>query len=80
MSRLPIWTIWSIVAAALLSPVLAFLMAIVVEILVGALMDAGLLEIIPLVAVGAIGWFQLRKSRPRRTREPQSTRELAVKI
>ena len=52
-SSLPTWAIWSISAAAVLSPVLAFLMAVAVEILVGALMDAGMLEVHALVAVGA---------------------------
>ena len=65
LSSLPSWAIWWIAAAALLSPVLAFLMAITVEILIGALMDAGMLEIGALVAVGAVGWFQVRKLRPR---------------
>ena len=38
----PIWAMWSVAVAVLLSPVLAFLMAIAVEILIGSLMDAGL--------------------------------------
>ena len=41
VSSLPTWAIWSIAAAALLSPVLAFLIAIAVEILIGSLTDAG---------------------------------------
>ena len=65
VTSLPPWAIWWIAAVALLSPVLAFLMAIAVEILIGALMDAGMLEISALAAVGAIGWFQVRKLRPR---------------
>jgi hypothetical protein len=63
VSSLPSWAIWWIAAAALLSPVLAFLMAIAVEIVLGALMDAGMLEIGALIAVGTIGWFQIRKLR-----------------
>ena len=39
MNSLPTWATWSIVAAAALSPVLAFLMAIAVEILIDS--DAG---------------------------------------
>ena len=40
VNSLPTWAIWSIVVAAVLSPVLAFLMAIGVEILIGVLYDA----------------------------------------
>jgi hypothetical protein len=43
VSSLPTWAIWSIAAGVLLSPVLAFLIAIGVEILIGSLMDAGML-------------------------------------
>jgi hypothetical protein len=59
---LPTWATWSIAAAAVLSPVLAFLMAIAVEILIGVLKDAGILEFL---AVGAISWLLLRKLRVR---------------
>ena len=65
MRSLPTWAIWSIAVAALLSPVLAFLIAIVVEILIGALIDAGMLPLFALVAAGTIGGFQLRKKRVR---------------
>lgn len=58
MSSLPTWAYLSIVAAAaLLCPVLAFLTAIAVEILIGVLEDAGLLAILAFVAVGAVGWW-----------------------
>jgi|SRR5208282_3520992 len=62
---LPTWAIWSIAVAVLLSPVLALLIAIVVEILIGALMDADVLPFFALVAAGAIGGSQLRKKRVR---------------
>ena len=65
MRSLPTWAIWSIAVAALLSPVLALLIAIVVEILIGALMDADVLPFFALVAAGAIGGSQLRKERVR---------------
>jgi hypothetical protein len=52
MNSLPTWAMWSIIAAAVLSPVLAFLMAIAVEIVIGVLKDAGILEFL---AVGTIG-------------------------
>jgi hypothetical protein len=45
MISLPTWAIWSIAVAAMLSPVLAFLMAIAVEIVIGALVDAGVLPV-----------------------------------
>jgi hypothetical protein len=41
MNSLPTWAMWSIIAATVLSPVLAFLMAIGVEIFIGVLTDAG---------------------------------------
>ena len=42
MSSLPTWAVWSIVVpCALLSPVIAFFLAIAVEIVVGSLVDAG---------------------------------------
>ena len=62
---LPTWAIWSLAVAALLSPVLAFLIAIAVEILIGALMDAGVLPLFALGAAGAIGGAQFRKHRVR---------------
>ena len=55
----------SIAVAALLSPVLAFLIAIAVEILIGALMDAGVLPLFALVAAGTIGGSQFRRQRVR---------------
>jgi len=60
VSTLPTWAKWSIAVAAILSPALAFLMAIAVEILIGALIDAAMLGLLALVTVGAIG-LVLRK-------------------
>ena len=60
MSTLPTWAICSIAAAALLSPVFAFLIAIGVELLIGSLMDAGALLLLPLAAAGTLAWFLLR--------------------
>jgi hypothetical protein len=65
MSSLPTWATWSIAVAAVLSPVLAFLMAIAVEILFGVLKDAGMLEFLALVAASVIGCSLLRKLRAR---------------
>jgi hypothetical protein len=64
---LPAWARLSIIAAALLSPVLAFLIAIAVEILIGVLMDAGVPALLVLFVAGALGWSLFRKlwGRPR---------------
>ena len=52
VSSLPTWAIWTIAVVTMLGPVLAFLMAIAVEILVGSLMDAGV-PVLPLAIAGA---------------------------
>jgi hypothetical protein len=62
---LPTWGILAIAAAALLSPVLAFLLAMALEIVIVILQDAGVLKFVALVAVGAMGWSMLRKLRVR---------------
>ena len=49
--------------AALLSPVLAFLMGIAVEILIGLAKDTGVPALLVIVAIGAVAWF-LRRVRP----------------
>jgi hypothetical protein len=54
-----------IAAAVLLSPVLAFLMALVVDIAIGFLNDGSVAALLVLVAAGAIGWFLFRKLRMR---------------
>jgi hypothetical protein len=61
MNSLPTWAMWSIIAAAILSPVLAFLMAIAVEIFIGVLKDAGILEFL---AIGAISWAASQAAGP----------------
>jgi hypothetical protein len=66
MRSFPTWAQLSVVAAVvLLSPVLALLMAIAVEIFIGILVEAGLPALIVLVAAGAIGWPLLRRLRVR---------------
>jgi hypothetical protein len=65
MRSLPAGALTIIAATVLLSPVLALLAAIAVEILIGLLMEAGLPTFIALVAAGAIGWLVLRKLRVR---------------
>ena len=61
MITLPAWGILAIVAATLLSPVLAFLLAIAVEIVILVLQDAGVLKFVALVPAGAMGWPSCRK-------------------
>jgi hypothetical protein len=70
MISLPTWAICPIVVAVVLSPVLAFLMAIAVEIVIGALVDAGALPVLALVSAGAIGWLLLRNLWVRRRGRP----------
>jgi len=42
MSSVPAWAVWSIIVpCVLLSPVIAFSLAIAAEIMIGALVDAG---------------------------------------
>jgi hypothetical protein len=65
MNSLPTWATWSIVAAAALSPVLAFLMAIAVEILIDSLMQVGVPVLLAFVAAGALGCSRFRKLRVR---------------
>jgi hypothetical protein len=52
-----------IAGGILLSPMFAFLMALVVEILIGLLKDGGAPALLTLVGAGAIGGFLLRKLR-----------------
>jgi hypothetical protein len=59
-----------IAGSILLSPVFAFLMALVGEILIGLLKDGGALALLTLVAAGAIGGFLLRKLRIRPQNNP----------
>ena len=65
MSSLPTWATWSIAVAALRSLVLAFLIAVAVEFLIGSLMDFGGLLLLPFVAAGALGGFLVRVRSPR---------------
>jgi hypothetical protein len=65
VSSLPTWAAFSIgMAAALLSPVLAFLMGIAVEILIGLAKDAGVPALLAIIAIGAVAWFLRRVRSP----------------
>jgi hypothetical protein len=60
------WGLGELIAAAvLLSPILAFLMALVVDIVIGFLNDGRVPALLVLVAAGAIGGFLIRKLRMR---------------
>lgn len=66
MGRFPTWAKFSVVAAAgLLSPVLAFLMAIAVECSIGVIRDLGALPLVALIVVAVIGRSLIRKARAR---------------
>jgi hypothetical protein len=59
MDSLPTWAWWIIATGVLLSPVIAFLMALLVEIFVGVVKEFGIPGF--LVAAGGIGRFLYRK-------------------
>ena len=65
MDSLPNWAWWTIAGGILLSPLFAFLLAIVVEILIGVLTQGGIPAVLILVA-GVMGWRLLRKDRTTR--------------
>ena len=64
MDRFPNWAWWTIVGGILLSPVFAFLLAVVVEILIGVLTQGGVPALL-LAAVVVSGGLLLRKHRAR---------------
>jgi hypothetical protein len=74
MRNLPTWAPLSLImVAVLLSPVLAFLIAIALEILIGLLVEAGAPVLPALIAAGAIGWLLFRKLRRRPGPPPPAT-------
>jgi hypothetical protein len=66
MDTLPAWA-WRVIAAVLLlvSPVFAFLFALLVEILLGIVKEGGGSALASVIAAGAIGWLLLRQLRVR---------------
>jgi hypothetical protein len=71
---LPAWAQWTVIGVAvLLNPVLAFLGAIAVEIVIGILVDADAPALPAFVAAGAAGWLLLRKLRRRQGGAPVET-------
>jgi hypothetical protein len=74
MSSFPTCQLPIIVAAVLLSPVFAFVMAIAVEILIGSLIEASVPAPLAVFVGGAIGWslFHKLKARPSPAESPMS--------
>jgi hypothetical protein len=66
MDSLPNWAWWTIAGGILLSPVFAFLLAVLVEILIGVLTEAGLPALLILAAAATSGGLLFRKHRRRR--------------
>ena len=64
MDALPNWVWWTFAGGVLLSPVIAFLLAVLVEILIGVLSQGGLPALFVLAAVMG-GCLALRRRRPR---------------
>ena len=67
MDTLPTWAWWIIATGVLLSPVFAFLLALLVEICVGVLKEGGVPALLILVGAGVIGRLlvRIRRVRPR---------------
>ena len=65
MDSLPNWAWWTIAGGILLSPVFAFLFAVMVEILIGVLTQGGVPALLLIVAVVMSGGLLLRKQRTR---------------
>ena len=65
MDSLPTWAWWLVVAGLLLSPVFAFLIAILVEIFIEVLKEGGLAAVITLVVAALASRLVLRRFRTR---------------
>ena len=65
MDSLPTWAWWLVVAGLLLSPVFAFLIAILAEIFIEVLKEGGLAAFITLVVAGLAGRLVQRRLRTR---------------
>ena len=74
MNDLPSWVHLSVIAAAvLLSPVLAFLIAIAVEIVIGTVAQGGMPAVIAVVVALIVGWSSARKLQRRQGGAPIET-------
>ena len=65
MDRFPNWAWWTIAGGILLSPVFAFLLAVVVEISIGVLTQGGVPALLVVAAAVMSGGLLLRKHRTR---------------
>ncbi len=65
MDKVPNWAWWTIAGGILLSPVFAFLLAVVVEILIGVLTQGGVPALLIVAAAVMSGRLLLRKHRTR---------------
>ena len=65
MDSVPNWAWWTIAGGILLSPVFAFLLAVLVEILIGVLTQGGVPALLLAAAVVMSGRLLLRKHRTR---------------
>ncbi len=65
MDRVPNWVWWTIAGGILLSPVFAFLLAVVVEISIGVLTQGGVPALLMAAAAVILGRLLLRKRRTR---------------
>jgi hypothetical protein len=65
MDRVPNWAWWTIAGGILLSPVFAFLLAVLVEILIGVLTQGGVPALLVVAAAVVSGRLLLRKHRTR---------------
>ena len=66
MDSLPIWVIWSTIpGVVVLAPVLAFLLAVAILIIVGLLKEVGVPAIFAFIAEGGAGCLLLREVRGR---------------
>jgi hypothetical protein len=70
MISLPVWAICLIAVAGECQPGPRVSLAIAVEIVIGALADAGALPIFAFVTAGAVGWLLLRNLWVRRRGRP----------
>ena len=65
MDRLPSWALWTIAAGILLSPVFAFLLAVVAEILIGVVTQGGVPALLIVAVAVMSGRLLFRKHRTR---------------
>ena len=65
MDRVSNWAWWTIAGGVLLSPVFAFLVAVVVEILINIIAQGGIPALLVVAAAVMLGWSLFRRHRAR---------------